>query len=110
MGFFDPIDWNGDGKHDIFDDMLEFEIFQRVMKDDSDSDDEADDDFDDDFDDDYEYDSDESDVSWREFCEDGSKYGVDPEDYDDEDDYLEALKEAKYEWRDYCDDEGLDYE
>ena len=46
MGFFDPIDWNGDGKHDIFDDMLEFSIFNEVMKDDTDSDDEFDDDFD----------------------------------------------------------------
>jgi len=46
MGFFEPIDWNGDGKHDIFDDMLEFSIFQEVMKDDTDSDDEFDDDFD----------------------------------------------------------------
>ena len=50
MGFFDPIDWNGDGKQDIFDDMLEFSIFQEVMNDDSDSDDEANDDFDDDID------------------------------------------------------------
>ena len=46
MGFFDPIDWNGDGKHDIFDDMLEFSIFNEVMKDDTDSDDEFGDDFD----------------------------------------------------------------
>ena len=29
MGFFDPIDWNGDGKHDIFDDMLEFSISMK---------------------------------------------------------------------------------
>lgn len=46
MGFFDPIDWNGDGKHDIFDAMLEFSIFNEVMKDDTDSDDEFDNDFD----------------------------------------------------------------
>lgn len=46
MNFFDPIDWNGDGKHDIFDDMLEFSTFNEVMKDDADSDDEFDDDFD----------------------------------------------------------------
>lgn len=48
MGFFDPIDWNRDGKHDIFDDMIEFSIFQEIMNGDSDSDDESDDDFEDD--------------------------------------------------------------
>ncbi len=46
MGFFDQIDWNGDGNYDIFDDMLEFSIFQEVMKDNKNSDDEFDDDFD----------------------------------------------------------------
>ena len=33
MGFFDPIDWNGNGKHDVFDDLIDFSIFQQVMKD-----------------------------------------------------------------------------
>ena len=45
MGFFDPIDWNGDRKHDVFDDMIEFSIFQEVMNDDPYSDDESDEDF-----------------------------------------------------------------
>lgn len=45
MGFFDPIDQNGDGKHDVFDDMLEFSLFNEVMKDDTDFDDEFDYDF-----------------------------------------------------------------
>lgn len=45
MGFFDPIDWNGDGVHDIFDDILEFSVFQEIMQDDTDFDDEFDDDF-----------------------------------------------------------------
>lgn len=39
MGLFDPIDWNGNGKHDFIDDMLEFAIFQECTKDESDSDD-----------------------------------------------------------------------
>lgn len=33
MGIFDPFDWNGNGTHDIFDDMMDFFIFQEVMKD-----------------------------------------------------------------------------
>ena len=39
MGIFDPIDWNGDGRHDFFDDVLEFAIFQECTKDEYDSDD-----------------------------------------------------------------------
>lgn len=39
MGLFDPIDWNGDGQHDFFDDMLEFAIFQECTKDDAEEDD-----------------------------------------------------------------------
>ena len=38
MGLFDPIDWNGDGQHDYFDDILEFAIFQECTKDENDSD------------------------------------------------------------------------
>ncbi len=29
MGFFDPIDWNGDGKHDIVDNMMGFPFSMR---------------------------------------------------------------------------------
>lgn len=32
---------------------------------------------------------------WRNFCTDGSKYGVNPEDFENADDYEEALKRAK---------------
>lgn len=46
----------------------------------------------------------EGDYSWRESLEDGSDYGIDPEDYDDVVEYIDALEEAKYEWRiDYLD-------
>ena len=34
---------------------------------------------------------------WREYCEDGSKYGIDPMDYDSADEYEETLNEAKSE-------------
>lgn len=69
---------------------------------------------------------------WREYCEDGSKYGINPMDYDSADEYEEALNKAKsesiiilmeiedlpdmeahlsqtkYTWRKYCSD-GLKY-
>lgn len=48
MGLFDALDWNGDGKQDFFDDMIEFSIFQEVMNDDSDSNVGSDEDFEDD--------------------------------------------------------------
>lgn len=32
---------------------------------------------------------------WRKFCEDGSKYGINPEDFNNADDYEEALNKAK---------------
>ena len=50
----------------------------------------------------------DTDSDWKIFCEDGSEYGVDPDDYDSEEEYEEALTEAKYGWRDECDD-GSEY-
>lgn len=49
-----------------------------------------------------------TDNSWKNFCEDGDEYDVDPEDYDSEEEYEEALMEAKYSWRDECED-GIEY-
>ncbi len=49
------------------------------------------------------------DYRWREFCEDGSEYGVDPEDYETEEEYEEALEEAKYAWREDAED-GSEYD
>lgn len=64
------------------------------------------------FDNDYSYsgssDYDDSDDSWKLFCEDGSEYGIDPDDFDTEEEYEEALTEAKYGWREECVD-GLEY-
>ena len=37
---------------------------------------------------------DEEDFEWRDFCEDGSDYGVYPEDYETEEEYMDALEEA----------------
>lgn len=44
----------------------------------------------------------DTDSDWKSFCEDGSEYGVDPDDYDSEEEYEEALTEAKYGWREEC--------
>lgn len=55
-----------------------------------------------------------TDNSWKDFCEDGdecedgTEYGIDPEDYDSQEEYEEALTEAKYSWRDECED-GIEY-
>ena len=51
--------------------------------------------------------------TWRNTCEDGSEWGIDPEAFETERDYKEALYEAKYEWREYAEDGeewGLDPE
>ncbi|MCD8300004.1 MAG: hypothetical protein LUC41_02315 [Clostridiales bacterium] len=42
--------------------------------------------------------------AWRMNCEDGSEYGISPEDYETRDDYNEALYMAKYSWREECED------
>lgn len=46
--------------------------------------------------------------AWRLNCEDGSAYGIDPNDYETRDEYNEALNREKHGWRDYCED-GSDY-
>ena len=46
--------------------------------------------------------------AWRLNCEDGSEYGISPEDYETRDEYHEALHQEKYAWRDYCED-GSEY-
>ncbi len=51
--------------------------------------------------------------AWRLNCEDGSEYGIYPEDYETRDEYHEALHQEKYSWRDYCEDgteHGIDPE
>ena len=98
MGLFDFLfDLDGNGEVEVDEKSTSIKITHRVVReisiDFSDSDD-----------------TDEPDTSWRNSCEDGSKYDIDPEDYDDEEDYLDALNEAKYGWREDCDDEGSDYD
>ena len=91
MGLFD---FDGDGKTSLGEQWIAYNIFKECTKEDDD-------------DDSYLYD-DEEDYSWREFCDDGSEYGISPEDYEEEWEYEEALEEAKYAWRDECED-GVEY-
>lgn len=42
--------------------------------------------------------------AWRLNCEDGSDYGIYPEDYETRDEYHEAIHREKYSWRDWCQD------
>lgn len=46
--------------------------------------------------------------AWRLNCEDGSAYGIDPNNYETRDEYNEALNREKHGWRNYCED-GSDY-
>lgn len=46
--------------------------------------------------------------AWRLNCEDGSFYGIKPEDYETREEYNEALYKEKYSWRNSCED-GADY-
>ena len=46
---------------------------------------------------------------WRDYCEDGSEYGLDPKDFETEKEYNDALEEEKYGWRLYC-EEGWEYD
>ncbi len=42
--------------------------------------------------------------AWRLNCEDGSEYGIWPENYETREEYHEALHCEKYRWREYCKD------
>lgn len=90
-------DFNGDGKTDLGEEWLAFKIFEECTKEEEPSHD---------FSDYSSYSSslDEIDHIWREYCEDGSEYGIDPEDYETEEEYNEALAAAKVAWRDTCED------
>lgn len=113
MGLFDFLfDLDGDGKVEADEELISMMMLNHIEKEMREESTDDSDDFDDDLDfigesDSY---SDEPDSSWRDTCEDGSEYGLDPQDYDNEDEYLDSLNEAKYEWRDFCDDEGHEYD
>lgn len=98
-GFWDSLfDFNSDGKTDPGEEWIAFKMFGECMKEDG-ADDKSADDFDDPF-------------EWRLYCEDGSEYGISPDDYSSEYEYEDALKQAKdaykeqhkYDWREGCAD------
>lgn len=92
-------DFNRDGKEDLTEQWVAHKIFDECAKEAASRSGFLDDE--------------EEDTSWRNFCEDGWKYGLDPEDYDTEEEYENALEEAKTAWRDDCEDRrkyGLDPE
>jgi len=99
---WDPFDLDRDGKKGAIERALEFMVIEDIFSEESEDDDSWDSS-------EYEYDSDSGKYDWREFCEDGSEYDVDPENYETEDEYEEALQEAKYGWRDTCED-GFEYD
>lgn len=109
MGFFDDIfggffDFNGDGKTTWDEEWIAYKILEDINKENSDADSDShgffhtgghshvsNSDIFDDAEDDY---------SWRTWCEDGSEYGIFPDDYKTEEEYIEALNNAKVTWRD----------
>ncbi len=92
-------DFNRDGKEDFGEQWLAFKIFEECTKEEKDTS------YHSSYDPVFDFDDDSSiDTSWREYCEDGSEFGVDPEDYETEDEYEEALETAKVAWRDTCED------
>ena len=46
--------------------------------------------------------------AWRLNCEDGSEYGISPEDFETRDEYHKALHREKYAWREWRED-GTDF-
>lgn len=94
-------DFNRDGKEDLGELWIAQRIFEECNKKKEPHND---------YSSDYIYhsalDDDFMDTSWREFCEDGSEFDIDPEDYETEEEYAEALAEAKQKvaWRKTCED------
>ena len=108
MGFFDDIfgqpfggmfDFNGDGKTDFGEQWIGHMIINECMKEDKE----------DTYSDTTFLGSSSVDDSWRLYCEDGSEFGLDPEDYASEYEYEEAIAQAKVAWKATCED-GFEYD
>lgn len=95
---YDVDPWDYDSREE-YEEALEDARLRSSSDGDDDDDDETDeeaDDEDDDYDDDDDdEDNDEDDVDWRDDCEDGFDYDIDPWDYDSREEYEKALKNAK---------------
>lgn len=46
----------------------------------------------------------DDDLNWRNWCEDGSVFGLNPSKFMNEIEYLAALLKAKHSWRNDCED------
>lgn len=108
MGFFDDIfgqpfggmfDLNRDGKTDFGEQWLGYMIINECMKEEKE----------DTYSDASFLGSSSIDDSWRLYCEDGSEYGLDPEDFTSEYEYEEALAQSKVAWRATCED-GFEFD
>ena len=87
MGFFDDIfDFNGDGQTDFLEEWLGYAIINDCMKQEEDSCACSTPYFDR---------QENSNDDWVLFCEDGSDYGLYPEDYDTQEEFEDALEEAR---------------
>lgn len=82
-------DFNGDGKEDFGEQWLAYKIFEECTKEEESHHDYSSDYIDHSI---FGDDNDDIDTSWREFCEDGSDFDLDPEDYETEEEYEEALR------------------
>lgn len=96
-------DFNRDGKESLGELWLAQKIFEECMKDEEEDGDFADDFCDDelsdydnlsDSDDLYDNEEESDEYEWRDFCEDGTEYGIDPEDYETEEEFREVLCEV----------------
>lgn len=86
-------DFNRNGREELHELWIGHKIYEDVTKRNDDWDDYS-----------REYDFLTSDYTWRLTCEDGTEFGVYPEDYETEEEYEEALNEAKYAWCEDCED------
>lgn len=98
-GFFD---FNGDGKEDLGEQWIAHQIFKECDEEDEFSDANL-------FDTELSSNEDDTDDLWREFCEDGSEFGIYPEDYSTEEEYEEVLQEAWNECADLYEEDGSEF-
>lgn len=95
-------DFDGNGKEDIGEQWLRFKILEECVNDEDNNDDLYD------FND-SSFDKPKRKRTWRDNCEDGSAYGLNPKDFEEEYEYEAALEEVKYAWRETCED-GEEYD
>ena len=82
MGWDDMFDFNGDGSIDLGEALIGYKVVNDALdnlRGDADLYDEDDD--------------------WRDFCEDGSDYDLDPQDFSSEEEYEKALEQAREAWK-----------